>query len=320
MTATVARAAALAGMSAVLAAAPVGGQTPFRQRTDLVSVYATVTDQNARLVTDLTQNDFEVKDDGKTQPIALFSNDVQPITIVVMLDRSGSMAENSVLVQEAADQFVHKLLPNDSARIGDFSREIEIQPAAFTSRQDELEDILAHRLQPEGPSPVWTAVDRSITALLHESGRRVVLIFTDGHDSPIRGQVVTDVKDVMRRAMIDEVMVYAIGLADTQTTSFWTPRTRNRFRQLGSRPGSRTVKPDPGLRKIAEQTGGGYFELSWNQDLGATFSRVADELHHQYLLAFTPRKLDGEMHKLEVKLKRRGLTVRARKSYVAGTE
>jgi Predicted membrane protein len=61
-------------------------------------------------------------------------------------------------------------------------------------------------------------------------------------------------------------------------------------------------KPDEGLPKIASATGGGYFELTSTDDLASTFTRVADELHHQYALGFTPSKLDGKMHTLALKL------------------
>ena len=78
-----------------------------------------------------------------------------------------------------------------------------------------------------------------------------------------------------------------------------------------------TQRPDPGLPKIAAETGGGYFELTRADDLRSTFARVADELHQQYALAFAPTKLDGKTHDLEVKLKVKGMKARARKSYLA---
>src|SRR6185295_14926258 len=84
--------------------------------------------------------------------------------------------------------------------------------------------------------------------------------------------------------------------------------------------GSRSVqadKPDEGLPKIAAATGGGYFELTSTDDLSKTFTRVADELHHQYALGFTPTKLDGKMHTLDVRIDQPGLTARARRSYLA---
>lgn len=291
-------------------------QTPYRGRTDLVSVYATVMDRNGRLVPDLSQTDFEVRDNGRPQTLTFFSNDVQPITIVVMLDRSGSMEDNYALVEDAAQQFVTRLLPADRARIGNFSRQIVILPAEFTNDHGALVRVLHRELQGIGPSPVWTAVDRSITALLSQTGRRVVLLFSDGHDDPMRGQVRTDLKDVMRRSAIDEVMIYAIGLADAESAAPWMMRNRMGRIQIGG-GGTKIVKPDKGLRQLADHSGGGYFELTWSQDLGAVFSRVADELHHQYALGFVPAKLDGKTHSLEVSVKRPDVSVRTRQSYVA---
>ena len=79
-------------------------------------------------------------------------------------------------------------------------------------------------------------------------------------------------------------------------------------------------KPDAGLAKIAAESGGGYFELESTANMGTTFARVADELHRQYALGFSPQKLDGKTHKLDVRVTRPGMTVRARKSYYAAQE
>ena len=154
---------AVGGIAAAVAI--TAAQEPYRSRTDLVSVYATVTDKTGRLVLDLTKDDFEVRDNGKVQPLKYFSNDIQPITIVVMLDRSGSMEENFSLVEAASERFVRQLLPADRARIGNFSRRIIISPPEFTNDQEVLVRVLREDMQTIGPSPVWTAVDRSITAL-----------------------------------------------------------------------------------------------------------------------------------------------------------
>jgi VWFA-related protein len=81
--------------------------------------------------------------------------------------------------------------------------------------------------------------------------------------------------------------------------------------------GCDNMGPDPNLRGLADHAGGGYYELRPTDNLSATFARVADELHHQYLLAFTPQALDGKVHKLEVRVKNPELTVRARRTYVA---
>ncbi len=303
---------------ASVAAIQTQDQFSYRGGTDVVAVYATVTDATGRLVPDLQKTDFVVTDNGKKQPITLFSNDIQPITIVVMLDRSGSMAENYDLVRDAAGELVKRLLPDDKARIGSLSREIVIRPDDFTSDHGNLMNVIKYGLQDPGPSPIWTAVDRSITALLPERGRKVVLLFSDGHDNPERGQVHTEVKDVLWRTKVDEIMIYSIGFSSevAQSSSSYLP---GRGFPSGKRPlwTMHAEPPDPALKELAADSGGGYFEMDEKMDLGKTFARVADELHHQYLIGFAPTKLDDKEHKLEVKLDKADMTVRARHSYVA---
>ena len=104
----------------------------------------------------------------------------------------------------------------------------------------------------------------------------------------------------MRRAQSEDQMIYGIGF---------------RSNVLGS-----ITRPDPGLRKIANETGGGYFELKSPDGLDATFTRVANELHAQYVLGFSPTVLDGRLHKLDLVVKRPGMTARSRKSYLADPE
>jgi hypothetical protein len=82
----------------------------------------------------------------------------------------------------------------------------------------------------------------------------------------------------------------------------------------------RESRPDPDLRELTDEGGGGYFELRSTDDLSSTFARVAYELHSQYLLGFTATDLDGRVHALDVRVKRAGVTVRARKSYLAASE
>jgi VWFA-related protein len=135
----------------------------------------------------------------------------------------------------------------------------------------------------------------------------------------------------MKRAEEENAMVYAIGLAGDQG-----PRSRGYGGRTpmggghggfgggrgfggggfgGGRPF--TAGPDPGLKDLAAATGGGYFELTSTANLASTFRQVANELHHQYALGFTPQALDGKMHDLQVKIDESGAVVRARKRYLA---
>ena len=148
-----------------------------------VAVYATVTDASGRLVPDLARDQFQIDDNGKRQDLTLFANEIQPITVVMLLDRSTSMRANFELVEKAAEEFVAVMLPADKARIGSFSDRIQVDPRDFTADHEELIKILRTELQSEGPTPLWNAVNVGITALLHQQGRRVVLVFTDGADA-----------------------------------------------------------------------------------------------------------------------------------------
>jgi VWFA-related protein len=317
----------------------------FKAGNRTVAVYATVTNAEGRLVPDLPRDAFTISDNGKPQTLTLFANDTQPITVVMLLDRSGSMRANFTIVEKAAEQFVAAMLPADKARIGSFSNRIQVDPRTFTSDHDELLAILRRELQEEGPTPLWNAVNVGITALLHQDGRRVILVFTDGVDNPMNfGNNNSSLREVMKRAEEEDVMVYAIGLAGENGPGGGGPpggfggpghgglgrggMGRGGFGRgggggSGGYGGGRrrgNEKPDDGLPKIAAATGGGYFELQSTDDLASTFARVADELHHQYALGFAPVTLDGKMHALTVQLAGTGMTARARKSYLARNE
>jgi VWFA-related protein len=311
--------------AAVMAQGGAQDKGQFRSGASTVAVYTTVTDAAGRLVPDLGRESFEVYDNGKLQPITTFTADLQPITLVMMLDRSLSMLSNFRLVEQAAGALVDRLLPADKARIGSFSDRIQLDPRDFTTDKDAMRVILKTELQSAGPTPLWNAVGVAMTALLHQQGRRVVLVFTDGMDRPLNGSAHNvSFKDVVKRAEQEDVMVYAIGLAGG------APFGRGGYggRGMGGRGmgrgygprgggGGAVDKPDPGLAKLAGASGGGYFELTGTRDLSGTFARVVDELHRQYLIGFVPQKLDGKVHKLEVRVKGDGLSARARKSYVA---
>ncbi len=325
------------GVAALLSAQ----QATFTGSNRTVAVYATVTDADGRLVPNLTRDQFQVDDNGKRQELTLFANDVQPITVVILLDRSTSMRANFELVEQAAEQFVQVMLPADKARIGSFSDRIQVDPRDFTSDHDELVKILRTELQFEGPTPLWNAINVGITDLLHQQGRRVVLVFTDGRDAPMNASNNnSSLKSVMKRAEEEDVMVYAIGFSGGGGGYGGGSRGGyggghhgggggggGGYGRGGGHGGGRGYgggggqpdRPDEGLPKIAAATGGGYFELTSTDDLATTFRRVADELHHQYALGFTPLKLDGKLHDITLHLTSPGLTARSRRSYLATT-
>jgi Ca-activated chloride channel homolog len=301
----------------ITAAVPRSQQPTFRSGARTVAVYATVAEKNGRLVPDLQRDAFEIRDSGKPQAITVFSNEVQPISVVLMLDRSGSMRGNVGLVERAAEEFIRRLAPEDTARVGTFAERIEIKPESFTSDKNALLAVLRSDRPVTGPTPLWNALDEAIAAVRSREGRKVVLVFSDGGDAPSNFRFDNrSIMDVMRNAQRDDVMVYAIGL---QTTLLRGPSAGRGG--IGSMTGAMTsTRPDPGLARVAEDTGGGYFELTRADDLAQTFAAVAEELHHQYALGFEPPRLDDRMHKLDVRVNQRGLQVRARKEYFAAQQ
>ena len=284
-------AAAAAALSLTLAAQ----QPTFKAGTQVVSIFATVTDAQKRLVSGLTKEDFDVFDNEKPQPVVYFDNSIHPINVVVMLDTSGSMTLTIGLLKQAAEQFLIRLLPDDKARVGAFNDKIQFN-ARWSSDRDQLVTD-AKDLDYGNGTRLWDAVGASLDELKGIDGRKVILVFTDGDDTESKMRL----GQVLDRARAEEVMIYAIGLESRYFDGQRQVRT----------------KPDSGLRKIADETGGGYFELTKASDLAPTFTKVAQELHSQYVIGFTPMSLDNKVHKLMVKLKQPGMTAQARRSYLA---
>jgi Ca-activated chloride channel homolog len=287
--------AASAAVSAVLAAQ----QPTFRAGTQVVSLFVTVADAQKRLVPDLTQDDFQIFDNDKAQPVSYFDNSIHPINVVVMLDTSGSMTLTIDLLKQAAEQFVIRLLPEDKARVGAFNDKIQIN-AKWSSNRDQLVTDIKDLDYGNG-TRLWDAVGAALDELKPIDGRRVVLVFTDGDDTESRSM---NLGRVIERARNDEVMIYAIGLE----SEYFNGQSHVRS------------KPDSGLRKVADETGGGYFELKKTSELAPTFTKVAQELHSQYVIGFTPTQLDNRVHKLAVKMKQPGMLARARRSYTAAAD
>ncbi len=284
-------AVATLGAAAVLAQA----QRPlFRADARIVPVYATVVDAAGRFVLDLTADDFEIRDNGRVQPITQFITDTQPLSAAVVLDGSGSMSPSFQTVLDGAEAFVLRLQPGDAACIGSFADRFAFSPG-LTADRDVL---LAWLREPSHfhvgkGTRLWDGLDAGIDALASADTRRVIVVFTDGYDTTS----FTSPAAVRARASQAHVMVFALAM--------WTGSGRTRRR------------PNSDLEALARSTGGGFYEIADDDDMNATFTRAALELHNQYLLGFTPQVLDGREHTLDVRVKRPGLTVRARKSYVA---
>ncbi len=296
---------------------PAPQQPVFRGTGEAVRVFVTVTDRDGRLVTNLKREDFEIRDDGKPQPITLFDDTPQPIRLIVLLDCSGSMYGNLPLLRDATVQLVERLRPDDVARLGTFGKDVTISPE-FTHDAQALVRAIPASIPDNAPTPLWRAIDDGVTAFGAERDpRAVVLVLSDGKDEPAFGfrQPFVSQGEVIDHARQESVMVYGVGMRSRPSR----PQAPG-IGMAGLRAAMLADLPDPGLAKVAEQTGGGYTEIRAGEDLGAAFTQVADELHSQYLLGYAPPRRDGKVHKIDVRVTGHGLQARARKSYVAPKE
>lgn len=297
-------------MSATALTVGTSGQV-FRSQAEIVPVFVTVTDKDGRLVSALKQEDFEILDNGKPQPIALFVSAPQPISLVALLDMSGSMAENLPIVRRAVADFLVHLGPADQVRLGVFGQRIAFSPA-FTRNAEQLLSMIPKTIPASAPTPLWRAVDEAMTVVASAtSGRRVVLVLSDGKDSGWEpGQKLVTAGSVRARAQREDVMLYGVGLGSAPG-----PVAPNGVRALADV--LRSPAPDPSLGDLAIGTGGGYTELRARDEMAATFARIADELHRQYLIGFVPPARDGLEHTVEVRVRRPDMTTQARKTYLA---
>ena len=223
---------------ALVASARLAAQQPtFRTDTQVVSVFATVTDAQNRLVPDLVKEDFEVLDNDKPQPLLVFDYQIQPITVVLMLDTSGSMTASIGLLKQAAEQFLLRLLPADKGMVGAFNDKIEVG-SGFTNNRDQLITEVKDLDYGNG-TRLYDAVAEGLDLLKNIEGRKVVLVFTDGDDTSSRiGR-----GKVLDRARAEEVMIYSIGLESEYFDGVRKVRS----------------KPDGGLRGAVRRNGRGLF-------------------------------------------------------------
>jgi len=291
-----------------------------------VSILASVLSKRGIFVSDLTKDEFEVLDNGKRQPLTLFENKIQPIALVVLIDRSGTLGWDPNLVWQAAERLVAGTVrPGDKARVGTFSSKIIIAPPDFTGDLEALQKAFTESIQGAGPTPLWNAASAAIDALAAQPGRRVLLIVSQNRDAPEKAGAT--LVDVRARAQANDVAVYGIGLAAQAARGALAPgaqrqQGRGAATSSGGESGSKPLSggsgtPDPGLKTLATETGGDYFDFESGISVPASFEFIADELHHQYVLGLTAAVLDGKVHTIDVRVKRPGVTVNARKTYVA---
>jgi len=268
----------------------------FEVAVDVVSVTVVVYDKAGRFIHGLGPSDITVLEDGVPQEVSYFreakgGEEKIPLSVVLVLDASGSMKQNMPFLQEAASAFVRKLEDVDSALVVSFNESIK-GSADFTGDDERLEQFV-EGLQAWGGTSLYDAIQYSLDRIKGQAGRKALIVFSDGDDTTSSIKE-SDVIDIARSV---EATIYTIGIQ-------------------GGGPGGGA--PRGFLKKIASETGGEFFFPDRVGDLLRVFAEISEELHNHYLLSYTPKRApDGTFRNIQVKLDRKDAQVRVRKGYFA---
>jgi VWFA-related protein len=287
-------------LGAVLAA-PVlvaSEQVVFRGGIDLVTLGVTVTDRKGQLVTDLTRQDFDIVEDGRTQQIEYFApgggaEELDRLQPGLMLDTSSSMEQDLRLARTAAIKFLNLLPQAQDITLVDFDTEVRVTRYPQRDFARLVERIRLRK--PEGWTALYDALGVYLDGASGRQGRPVLVMYTDGADS--RSNLSwSEVLDLLKAS---HATVYAVGLL----TGAGSARMDSRMR----------------LEQIAATTGGQAFFPSRVEDLDGTYEKVLLEIQAQYQLGYvsTNPAADGRWRKVDVKPKRGDLRIRVRKGYFA---
>jgi Ca-activated chloride channel homolog len=285
------------GAAPVPAQVPTPAPTPpvFEAEVNVVSVTAVVFDKSGRFVEGLTQKDVTLYEDEVPQELiyllaAKGGEEKIPLSVVLVLDASGSMKQSLQFLQEAATSFLNKLEDVDQALVVQFNESLK-GSVDFTDDLDRLEQFV-EALQAWGGTSLYDAVHYALERVANQPGRKAVIVFSDGADTTSTLQE----KDVVEYARAVEATVYSIGIE-------------------GMGPGG---TPRGFLKRIASETGGEAFFPDKVGDLIRVFAGISEELHNHYALAYSPQRApDGTFRKIRMTVNRKDVEVRVRKGYYA---
>jgi Ca-activated chloride channel family protein len=272
-------------------------QRAFKSSVNLVLVNVTVTDSHDRLVPDLRANDFRLVDGKNPQHIRYFSSEDEPISVVVILDSSGSMGNKIEQVCSAAGEFFRSSNPQDEFAVVTLSD----KPRLLTHFTDSLEDIESalHLIQPGGPTALWDAMYVGLREMrTARYGKKALLVISDGGDNYSR-YTQREIKSVLREA---DAQVYAIDIFERFPKS---PEEKSGLLALD---------------EVTSTTGGRVFLTHDSNELHRAVRQINDELRTQYVLGYLPDKSlrDGKWHKIKVEMnatKPGKLRIYAKKGY-----
>ena len=297
------RALLLAGIvTAALAVALSAQQPVFRAGTDIVGFGVTVTDRRGNFVTDLKPEDLEVVEEGTPQSIQLFAKGDEAaaapeLHIGLVFDTSVSMGDDISMARSAAVKFLNTLTDARDMTLVDFDTEIRVSKFEQDSFPRLVERIRARR--PDGLTALYDALGVYLTGAADDSGRKILVMFTDGGDT----RSTTTFSKLVTMLRLSDATVYAVGFLEHQSPVM---RGEQRLR----------------IAQIALETGGEAFFPSEMKQVEEAYAKILKQIRAQYTVGYvsTNPKKDGKWRKVEIKVRRsdiQGPKVQSRKGYYA---
>ena len=267
-------------------------QTPgaIRVEVHLVEVYATIYDHNGHFVDGLSQDSFQILEDGKPQEIASFETSAQSLSCAILLDTTASMADALPRVKNSIVKLIDELGPQDSVAVYSFDERLVVRQPFTTDKSAAKRAVLRTRAQ--GRTALFDAMTQTSLDISKRPGRKTLIVFTDGDDNASALNANAAVAGANRVG----IPVYAIAEGEAM-------QSRN-LKKL--------------LDEITGRTGGAAYLVRRSGDIDQLFHRIAQDLQHLYMLSYQPASTpaDGKWHKIELVVK--GLKdprIRAKEGY-----
>jgi Ca-activated chloride channel family protein len=280
---------------------PIEKSQVFRAGVDVVSLNVSVVDPQNRYVTDLSEEDFSVFEDGTKQELLFFNRSALPIALSLLVDTSASMEQRMGIAQEAAIGFARTIRPQDLAQVVDFDSRVEVAQG-FTSDFALLERAI-RGTSSGGSTALHNAIYIALSELKkikargqEDIRRQAIVLLSDGEDT----SSLVSFEEVLELAKRSETAIYAIGLQPRDAASL------KGFREA-----------EFVLRQFAQETGGRAFFPQRAEDLKDVYGQIAAELSSQYTMGYASRnpRRDGSWRRLVVQVARPNVTARTKRGY-----
>lgn len=278
----------------------------IRVDTNLVTVPVTVLDRNGRYISNLKKEDFQIFENGIEQEIDLFESVEQPITVLLLLDVSGSMSSYLAELTRAANAFALQLRPNDQMAAATFavSFRLLLKPKKVS---DLNKSVKIQKHIGDSWTRIYDAVDDALRLMKKIRGRKAIVLFSDGGGEGIYSSL----KDNFRKAEEGESLIYTIQFDNFITAPPSHANNKEEFYKA-------LEEANNYMKDLANITGGRPYRIKNIANLEKTFASITEELRQQYNLGYYPKTKGkkGERRQIKVRVSVPNVAVRARSSYV----